>query len=509
MKRLQVSPLVATAIAAALPSFGAGTGAGSTPPRSAAGLPARRPNVILIITDQQQTVKASYLGTTGLSTPSIDRIATSGYSFTNAWSVYPLSVPSRVALFTGRYPSELGVRSNFPVSADLGAIQPSLLGFLFDNAGYDTWYGGKVHLPDNQGNQNSVYYGFSHTYIRDRGAELGRSAAKLIGDLARGDKPFFVVASFINPHDICGFDDMISRPRGKNVSDLLRGHNDQAQKIPRSEFYGPGAPLPASSSGPDTTSSGSSIPLVAPLLPGNFARMAGAPERLPWHQPAFSEEQWRLRRWIYNRLVEDVDSDLAPVVDAIQRNGLLNNTIVVFTSDHGDMDGAHGMELKGAPFNECQKIPFIFTGPGIAKKIDNATAVSNGIDLLPTLCDLVGIPIPEGLPGRSLKGLITGKTGKVAAPDRDLIFCEGGNWFQVIYKGRYKYTLVEAPGLPALLVDLQKDPGEMVNLAGNPAYAATRKMLSGLLAKELSRRGITPNPNNPMTTRQENRRDRE
>ena len=478
MKRSQISPAAAAiaAAATALPSFAA------APKSATTAAAAARPNVILIITDQQQVQKVSYLGFNGFRTPAIDRIAAAGYAFTNAYCVFPLSVPSRVAIFTGHYPSSAGVRGNSPGKVDFSDMKSQLLGNLFDNAGYDTWYGGKIHLPYDRDNTDASYYGFRHTYTINKGAGLGERAAGLIDSLSRGGKPYFLVASFLNPHDICGFDNVVDKKRGyKGMSPLLREHFAASQKISHDEFFG----------------------TVAPLLPDNFPPTQNATDRVPGFKPDYTQDEWRLRRWVYNRLVEDVDQDIAPIVNQIESKGLLDNTIVIFTSDHGEMDGSHGIELKNSPYGECQKIPFIFAGPGIVKKVDKANAVSNGNDLMPTLCDFIGAPIPDGLPGKSLKPLLT---GKAASTGRDYIFCEGGNWFQVVYQGRYKYTLIEDIGLPALLVDLQKDPGEKVNLIGNPACADIEKKLSGLLAKELSRRGITPNPNRKNDMRKEGKK---
>ncbi len=107
--------------------------------------------------------------------------------------------------------------------------------------------------------------------------------------------------------------------------------------------------------------------------------------------------------------------------------------------------------------------------------------------MLPTLCDLASIPVPEGFPGRSIKPVITGEKKGI---DRRYIFCEGFNWFQVLEDGRYKYTVIEMEGNPEILVDLKNDPGETTNLAEDSRFDKIRKRLSRILVADLHERGI-------------------
>ena len=145
------------------------------------------PNIVVIITDQQQAGKISALGDTGLSTPAMDRIVESGISFTNAYCTFPLSIPSRFALFTGMYPSDFNLRFN-PGKTDRDRIDfdgiarhaPRMLANIFNEAGYDTYYGGKAHLVSPETNENAVYYGFDTLYSAERRGQLGKDAAEFI-----------------------------------------------------------------------------------------------------------------------------------------------------------------------------------------------------------------------------------------------------------------------------------------------------------------------------------------
>jgi choline-sulfatase len=191
--------------------------------------------------------------------------------------------------------------------------------------------------------------------------------------------------------------------------------------------------------------------------------------------------------------MESVDSQIGRVLTALEHSGLVENTIIVFTSDHGEMNGAHGLILKNVMFEECQRVPLIFAGKGIKSNyVDASTLVCNGLDFLPTICDLAGIEIPKGLPGLSLKPLLTGEGKK---PDRNYIVTEGYNAYQ-INDGRLKYTIFELPGKPEVLTDLGSNPGETINYADNPSYSEIKATLKNALMAHLLQRGLTPLPEN-------------
>jgi len=441
----------------------------------------QRPNIVVIITDQQQVGKMSYMGDRGLSTPTMDRIARNGYAFTNAYCTFPLSIPQRFSLFTGMYPSTFNLRFNPDKKsrnevdmAGIEALRPRMLASLFNEAGYDTFYGGKAHLVSREINEDPEFYGFQSIYSRERRGQLGPDAAAFLATKSLKDKPFLMIVSYINPHDICEYDDFIDydrltpsvRNRKAEGLKRVRKYVDQTSKYTDQTFYAD----------------------ICPPLPDNHARMKGEPVGLPGKIAPYTERQWRMHRWVYNRLVEEVDSDIAPVMDALDKGGFLENTILVFISDHGEMDASHLREHKSVPFQEAQNVPFIIAGPGIERGvIDRKTVINAGIDLMPTLCDLAHIPVPENIPGRSVKPVITGEKKGI---DRRYIFCEGFNWFQVLEDNRYKYTVLETEGNPEILVDLKNDPGETTNLAGTPRYEKIRTRLARILIDDLRNRGI-------------------
>ena len=205
----------------------------------------------------------------------------------------------------------------------------------------------------------------------------------------------------------------------------------------------------------------------------------------------WDDAQWDLYNWMYHRLTESVDALIGRVLAALKNAGLEENTILVFTSDHGEMNGSHGLITKNVMFEECQRVPFIFVGKGIRPNYaDKSTLVCNGLDFLPTICDLVGIESPKGISGVSLKPYLTGEGKK---PGRKYIITEDYNAYQ-INDGRYKYTIYELPGHPETLTDLETNPGETTDFAKDPSYAKIKDDLKKELMANLSKRGLTPLP---------------
>ena len=450
----------------------------------AAGQEPGHPNIVILMTDQQQYDKMSWLGAENLSTPNMDRIAENGITFTNAYCSFPLSIPSRFAMFTGFYPSEFNLRRN-PKSPEqkseieldkVADYSGSMMANIFHKAGYETWYGGKAHLMSPQENEDPEYYGFRTVYSTQRRRELGTEAAEFLKRQSPDGPPFLMVVSYINPHDICEYDDYVvydkldEKFRKKKAEGLsrIRKYTDDAAMYPEDEFYRN----------------------ICPGLPANHAVMEGEPEGLPGKTAGYNERQWRMHRWIYNRLIEEVDGDIAPVIDALEDGGFMDNTIIIFLSDHGDMDASHMREHKSVPYQEAQKVPFIISGPGIRHgAVDRKTVVNTGVDLIPTVCGLAGIDMEDkDVHGLSIADIAKGDARKL---DRRYIFTEGENWFQVIENGRYKYTVLEKSDAPCILVDLKKDPGETENLADCPKYGKICKRLHAVLVQELKSRRTT------------------
>jgi arylsulfatase A-like enzyme len=423
-----------------------------------------RPNILFIMTDQQHAGMMSCTSNKRLKTPALDRLAASGIRFERAYACNPVCVPSRFSLQTGLMPSAIGMGQN----SDSGRaavtdvmIQQSL-GRLFQKADYETVFGGKVHLPRKMNKVQNLGY---RNLTNDRRQGLADACAKFIK--AEHTRPFFLFASFINPHDICymAINDF-SRTQGKapvanTDSKICEAVLDRARKSGDiSAFVEANCPgLPSNHDVPEAEPECIAQKYVNP-------RPFQAYTREKWTQ-----NQWRLHRWAYCRLTEMVDKEIGTVLDALREAGLEDSTLIVFTSDHGDMDSAHKLEHKQVLYEESVRIPFIMSYRGEIPqgKVDDTHLVSNGLDLLPTLCDYAGIETPEGLHGRSLRAVAQGKDtkdGPRKAPSqwRDFVVSESQSG-RMLRTGRFKYCIYDSGKNREQLIDLKNDPGEMKNLA--------------------------------------------
>jgi len=421
----------------------------------------RRPNILFIMTDQQSAGMLSCTGNKWLKTPALDNLAASGIRFERAYACNPVCVPSRFSLQTGLMPSAIGMGHNGDSAraAVTDAMVQRSLGRLFREAGYETVYGGKVHLPRKMNGLKNLGY-------RNLTGDSRQGLAEACATFLKGphERPFFLFASFINPHDICymAINDYQrangAAPMGnldsrtcETVLDPARSSVDVDDYVRRNC-----PPLPANHEVPDGEPECITQQYVN-------ARAFRAHIRANW-----TERQWRLHRWAYCRLTEMVDREIGVVLAALREAGLKDNTLIVFTSDHGDMDAAHKMEHKSALYEEAVRIPFIMSFKGVIRRrvVDDAHLISNGLDLLPTLCDYAGIGTPEGLPGRSLRSLAEGKG---PSSWRDFVVSESQNG-RMLRTGRFKYCLYDSGDHREQLTDMKNDPGEMKNLAKVPAF---------------------------------------
>jgi len=406
------------------------------------------------MTDQQSAHMMSCAGDKWLKTPALDELAATGIRFERAYATNPVCVPSRFSLQTGRMPSAIGMRSNANRPVPDSMARESL-GVLFSNAGYETAYGGKVHLPG-QLNRLPGY----RSLTADSRKGLADQCAKFIK--GEHDKPFFLFASFMNPHDICymAINDAL-RARGRAPFGNLdsktceRVVDELRKKAPRDL-----TPLPANHA------VGKQEPeaITTKYLPAKFAGI----QYRKHARHVWEEGDWRIFRDTYRRLTEMVDEEIGQVLNALKEAGLQENTLVVFTSDHGDMDGAHKLQHKSVLYEEAARVPFLMSFKGKIKAgvVDDKHLISNGLDLLPTLCDYAGIETPKGLAGRSVRPIAEGM------PDtdwRDYLVVES-QYGRMLRTDRFKYCVYDSGRHHEQLIDLGNDPGEITNLAGDEKY---------------------------------------
>ena len=416
--------------------------------------PASRPNILYIFTDQQYAEMMSCAGNPNLKTPAMDSLARTGTRFTRAYAANSVCVPARVGMMTGAMPSRIGLEQNEDMPQVKANVSEALLahslGRVFREGGYETAYGGKVHLP-----MTLEAIGFD-CIAKDERAGLADACAAFLR--RKHEKPFLLVASFINPHDICY---MAIRAHAKSLKP-----GEKAD--PNAAAGGPKLPTGPAGEAPP--------PDQCPPLPDNFEVPAGEPEGVREVDPRafrfyvrehWTKEDWRQHRWAYCRLTEKVDGEIAVVLAALREAGLEEKTVVVFSSDHGDMDASHRLEHKSVLYEQAERVPLIVSWKGVTRPglVDREHLVSTGLDLIPTLCDFAGIAAPKELAGRSVRPLAE---GRAAAAWRESLVVEGHHC-RALHTARFKYTVYDTGEHREMLVDLEKDPGEMKNLASDPA----------------------------------------
>ena len=441
------------------------------------------PNILIIVTDQQTASMMSCAGNKWLKTPAMDAIASKGVRFTCAYATNPVCIPSRFSLQTSHYPSEIGMRDNATTNVDKKkaiSMHPNGLGNVMRNSGYDTFYGGKVHLPDT--NWKIGTWGYDVLTYNERDS-LATVCADFLYKRKENTKPFLLFASFINPHDIC-YDAICwatpKAPLAKTKPDEI----DEALKMPKG------------------VSKEDFFARYCPPLPPNHApqigETSGVDSLLKLREfrgivrEKWTDEDWRLHRWAYARLTERVDAQIGILMNALKKSGLDKNTIVIFTSDHGDMDAAHKLEHKTFFYQESINIPFIISYPWMNKKgvIDSTHLINNGLDLLPTVCEFAGVKAPADIKGISAVPL-TKNTSKVNW--RDHIFLETEIGF-LIHTGRYKYELDDKGKIREMFVDLKSDPGEKINKIDAPEYKDQSNRMRRILLENLDQMGIKMKP---------------
>ncbi len=481
------------AVVLAATAFGAAADAAETSARP-------RPNILYIMTDQQPASCVGAYGNRTIRTPALDTLARNGCRFDRFYiAAFPCS-PSRASMLAGRYAHRHGVVTNDVL---FDAKIPSL-GNLCRAAGYDTAYFGKWHLGGNmyRGRKNKRAPGLGGKWYYERvtgepcfrfkpvaggfgedhpqhGFETWAGGWKHYHEYLRkvGLGPMLDANPSIGNHN-----DAASGPEGTHIFSRLPAEHHMAsffaqrtEQFIRSHaggkrpwcavlsFYGPHLPV-APPKPWDTMYSLDQVPLPA----NHRDALEGKPVFQRARKRTYVLEKWNdeqfkdyvRRYWGY---ASYIDQQIGRVLAALRDTKQWKNTIVVFTTDHGDMVGAHGMifKLGSCGYEELFRIPTIVRIPGVTESDSHTDALASNIDLLPTLLEAAGVPVPDGVDGRSLVPLLGGKT----KTHRDMIFADSINRSLICRDERYKFVLNWQNRDIDELYDLEADPGEMKNLA--------------------------------------------
>jgi uncharacterized sulfatase len=420
------------------------------------------PNILFFITDDESAVERSAYGWSKLPTPAFDRVAKDGVLFTNGFTTAPSCAPSRASVLTGRHFWQLE-QGGF-IQAFIPRKYPTVPQMLADH-GYDVAYTGKGWGPG------------SHPTLGISSDSLGRKFGRAtITDPPKG----------VHDNDYAGNFAKFLKTRGAS----------------KPFFFWAGVMEPHEPSGPDNHI----------LLEKEFGVTLNEVSL-----PPFMEDTPRKRRARANFLYEIclADRHLARMLASLEERGLLENTLVVVTSDNGTAisDGSQEARGKASPYDLGCHVPLVMMWPARVPGGRTVTDFVSFADFAPTFLEAAGLAVPAGMTGRSvLPILASGKSGRVE-PERNFIIT-GLEWHgefdpvsrscRSIRDDRYAYLVryanVDGQGQPletAALVkpvkeefyDLEKDPWQLHDLAGDPAVAAEQKRLAEQLREECARRG--------------------
>jgi arylsulfatase A-like enzyme len=429
------------------------------------------PNILWILGDQHRGQALSIMGDPNVQTPNIDRLATEGLHFQRAIATNPWCCPFRFSMLTGQYPHK-GIDCT-PPPQPLDPALPNISSLLKEH-GYHTAYIGKwhqygsgsgkthsktLHIPkENRGgfdtwigyeNNNSQYDTWVHGHLAD-GSEV----------------PLHQLPEY----------------ETDSLTDLMLDELDRRTQDPDTPFFGVLSVQP-----PHT-------PNVAP--PEDMARHNPGSLELRPNVPPVPRIQELARRELagYYAQIENLDRNVGRVIDRLRKNGQLENTFIVFFSDHGDCMGSHGYREKSSPWEESIRIPFIIGGgvPYQNRRFGQIDAQICAVDIVPTTLGLAGISKPDTLLGHDYSTYVWKKNPMPSGQAPDSVYIQHTQykrmndgidlpWRGVVTHDGWKYVCI--PNAPLGMYNLNEDPYELANLAFNHRFIEKRKELHARLAR--------------------------
>jgi len=442
-----------------------------------------KPNVLFLISDDLNTALSGF-GHPQCKTPELDKLASRGIRFENMHCQYPVCGASRASLMSGLYPYTNGTLGN---AGTLRGNMPDVVTMsqMFRNNGYQV---GRVSKIYHMGIPPEIIAGTAtrddphswdeavnikapeqhapgvstHWSPKDKGSQTFEGVEAEGGDLVHADgmaanhaidflkrnkdKPFFLACGFVRPH--------VPLVAPAKYFDLYERDAMEAPVVPEDDLE--------------------DVPQIIRNYKRNSTTYGVTPEL---HKGLLEA---------YYASISYMDAQVGRVLDVLEELGLEENTIVVFTSDHGYMLGHHHKFQKQHLFEESTRVPFIVSVPWIKKQHGKATKhITELIDLYPTLADLSGLKAPKNLHGESLALLL--KNPSSAGWRKDLAFTISRNGGESIRTHDWRYTHWGYGEKGQELYDLKKDPGEFTNLVGDPKYSASMKKLKKkLLSKRMN-----------------------
>lgn len=440
---------------------------------------AQKPNILLILPDQMRASAMGCDGNTDVITPNIDRLASRGMRFKRTYANVPVCCPARAILLTGTYPHVNGMVAN-----DLRLRESEVtLAEILRDAGYRTGFVGKWHLdggprnpgyvppgPRRQGFEFWAAYECHHqhfipSYFRDSPEmilvqkfepEASCDFAVEFLKTQPKDKAFFLTVQMGPPHD----------PYGAPEEYMQRY---EAAKLTMRPNWRPGS---------EVRPGGPLIPpsLRRPGMPaGTYVKTGGKEEVAA-----------------YYAAITAIDDQVGRLLKVLQETGADENTIILFTSDHGDMLGSHGLRRKRKPYDESARVPGLLSWPVRIPANKTVETLFSHVDMAPTLLALAGLPVPAKMQGTDLSQVALGHTTK--GPEAVLlqIFVPfNPDQIHTPWRGiiTATHTYARYEQEPWVLFEDQNDLAQMKNLAHSVPHAAVRAKLDEQLAALMAKHG--------------------
>jgi choline-sulfatase len=435
-----------------------------------------RPNILFICSDQHSGRMLGSAGHALVRTPNLDRLASMGVLFKNAYSGNPVCVPARASMMTGRFASDVGSYCN---STPFDGRAPTW-GNLLRQSGYFCWATGKLDLKEGRD------YGFEES-----GTSHGHSSSPDITSLFR--RP--VCYRVDERRSIDGSFQERADHDEETLNATLTFLENEARRLgkPWVAYVGLQKPHPPFVAHARYRHLYPEYNIPMPNLPPGYLETLHLPLQILRSFKMIStpipEERVRRARAAYYGMVTELDDNIGGFLDRLRQDGLLENTLIVYTSDHGEMLGENGLWLKNVLLEGAARVPIILVGAGLpqGKVVDTPVA---HVDLVATLLDVAGVPLPRGLRGSSLLPLVQGRAsthpGYAFSESHSEGNCTGSF---LVRKGDWKYVHYTWYG--NLLFNLKEDPWELNNLSGKPEFAAAEKELHTTLTSLVDPEAVT------------------
>ena len=439
--------------------------AGSSAP-AAAPHAQKRPNVLFILTDQWRFSSFGHSTDGVVRTPHIDQLGAEGAVCTRAYAANPVCTPNRSCLLTGRYSHQTGMITNNLMLPPTEVCWPQ----IFADAGYKTHYIGKWHMDGTE------KPGYVPPGWRRRGLTTFEGFNR--GHVYHTPWGFADDGSPLIPKDVGEAPDYYEPTY---QTDLAIKFMKQNRDTPFACYLSLGPPH---------------TPFRPPK---DFDLYSESDIQLRPNVPQQHEKQARKDLAGYFGLCESLDHEVGRLLEHLSTSGLAENTLVIFTSDHGELAGSHGKYRKGEPEEESLHVPLVARMPGKIEGGREVDALINSIDIMPTLLSLCGLKDPGTCSGKNMADALCGSK---SAERQDAIYCEGKltsattaqkpkgqkksgdskSWRSVV-TDRYKLTVSGGERRVAHLFDLKNDPFEQKNLATISKHRAVRDDLVDRLIK--------------------------